>query len=54
MKYYNSAPIGMFVLDPEKRCTIAELRNHPWFIMEFTDLKNSIDSVEGTAFPPCI
>jgi serine/threonine protein kinase len=32
----------MLVLDPEKRCTIPELRNHPWFNMEYTDLVASI------------
>lgn len=33
----------MFVLDPDQRCTLAELRNMPWFLMEYTDLVDSID-----------
>lgn len=31
-------------LDPAKRCTIADMRNHPWFLMEYTDLASQIEA----------
>ena len=35
---------GMLTVDPEKRSTIAELRNHPWFMMEYTELADLIEA----------
>lgn len=33
----------MLTVDPDKRSTIAELRNHPWMLMEYTDLASQIE-----------
>jgi hypothetical protein len=34
----------MLTLDPEKRASLSELRNHPWMLMEYTDLAEQIEA----------
>ena len=34
----------MLQVDPEKRCSIADLRQHPWFLMEYTELATTIEA----------
>jgi len=34
----------MLTLDPEKRASLAELRNHPWMLMEYTELAEQIEA----------
>lgn len=34
----------MLQVDPEKRCSIADIRQHPWFLMEYTDLAMTIET----------
>jgi len=34
----------MLTVDPDKRSTLAEIRNHPWMLMEYTELAETIES----------
>ena len=41
----------MLTLDPDKRATIAELRSHPWVLMDYTDLGEQIDALPPVLSP---
>lgn len=34
----------MLTLDPDSRATLGEVKNHPWFLMELSDLAESVAS----------
>ena len=36
----------MLTVDADKRATIAELRSHPWMLMEYTELIEKIEAIE--------
>ena len=39
----------MLTVDPDKRATIAELRSHPWMLMEYTELIERIEAMEDVS-----